>query len=134
MATSATDLATAEGVKQVIDNLAALEEAVIFAGISTQTDINAGWYGQLSDFEKIVITIRGVFDDDWKIATIEVAATNRASVTSYGATATVIEEPGGFRVSVTNLSSTKMVLRIVGIRSGGGSALADLLAARGVVA
>lgn len=134
MATSATDLATAEGVKQVIDNLAAREEAVIFAGISTQTDINAGWYGQLSDFEKIVITIRGVFDVAWKIATIEVAATNRASVTSYGATATVIEEAGGFRVNVTNLSGTKMVLRIVGIRSGGGSALADLLAALGVVA
>lgn len=120
MATSATDLATAEGVKQVIDSLAARDDAVIFAGISTQTSINAGWYGQLSDFEKIVITIRGVFDDAWEIATIEVAATNRAFVTSYGATATVIEETGGFRVNVTGLTSSKTVLRIVGIRSGGG--------------
>lgn len=133
MATNATDLATAEGIKQVIDNLAAREDAIIFAGVTTVQEINTGWYGPLSDFEKIVITYRDNPHSTWQILRFEVAASNGAYATADDITAIIYEEPGGFRVNVRGLTSNKPVLRIVGVRSGG-AALADLLAALGVVA
>ena len=116
MAVSATDLATAEGIKQVIDNLAAREDAIIFAGVTTTTEINAGWYGPLSDFEKIVLTYRS----SAQILRFEIAASNGAYANGGSIVATIIEEPGGFRVNVRNLGTNTPILRIVGIRSGGG--------------